>query len=92
VVVGGNFACCGHCLVHVINVIKYTVMKDGFVCLRCDRNMFQNSVIAVIEHRCSKKMSFGPFPVTLKDWLMNDQTIHCEQIPNIVNIDLSVYL
>jgi len=48
-------------ILHIINVIKYTVMKDGFVCLQGDGNMFQNSVIAVTEYRYSKKMSFGHF-------------------------------
>jgi hypothetical protein len=42
-------------ILHIVNVIKYTVTKDGFVCLHCDGNMFQNSVIAVTEHMYSKK-------------------------------------
>jgi hypothetical protein len=42
-------------ILHIIKVIKDNVKKDVFFGLHCNGNMFQNSIIAVTEHRCSKK-------------------------------------
>jgi hypothetical protein len=53
-------------ILHIINVIKCTVRKDGFVCLHCDGHAFQNSVTAVTEHRYSNKLSFGPISSNIK--------------------------